>query len=144
MPTITGPILDSSGRPANGMLRVKASRPFDTATGHVSQALGVATVRGGIPYVLSSAWSLPATPDGVYLLLEQDLDGEQLATFTLAVPDVQQLTYSQLLFNRGGAPGAGANPYWWDLTGGLDFPDEAIDGDWGFDSVTGDVWRFDA
>lgn len=31
--------------------------------------------------------------------------------------------------------------YWWDLTGGLAFPDLAESGDIGWDSVTGDVWR---
>lgn len=144
MPTIRGPILDSSGRPATGQLRVRATRPFDIAGGHVTQAVGTADVRGGEPVAVSGLWTLPVTPEGVYLLLEQDLDGEQLQRFTLTVPDVETLTYSQLLFNRGGAPGAGANPYWWDLTGGLDFPPEAIDGDWGFDSVSGDVWRFEA
>ena len=34
-------------------------------------------------------------------------------------------------------------PYWWDLTGGLDFPPEAVVGDLGFDSVSGDVWRYE-
>jgi hypothetical protein len=142
MPTITGPILDSAGRPANGLLRVRASRPFDVGAGHVTQAVGMATVRDGIPYLTTGSWSLPTTPDGVYLELEQDLDGEQVNKFTLAVPDVQTMSYSELLFNRGGGEG-GANPYWWDLTGGLDFPPEAVDGDFGYDTVTGDYWRYE-
>ncbi|GAA3008969.1 hypothetical protein [Microbacterium aurantiacum] len=142
MPTITGPILDSAGRPANGVLRVKASRPFDIGAGHITQTVGWATVRDGVPYLSSGAWSLPPTPDGVYLLLEQDLDGEQVNKFTIAVPDVQSMSYSELLFNRGGGEG-GPNPYWWDLTGGLDFPPTAVDGDIGFDSNTGNVWRYE-
>lgn len=36
-------------------------------------------------------------------------------------------------------PSAGI--YWWDLTGGIDFPDLAELGDIGWDSVTGDVWQ---
>jgi hypothetical protein len=30
----------------------------------------------------------------------------------------------------------------WDLTGGAEFPPEAVDGDVGIDLTTGDVWRF--
>ncbi|MGW9345576.1 hypothetical protein ACWGR3_28905 [Streptomyces albidoflavus] len=142
MPTITGPILDSSGRPANGGLRVRASRPFDIGAGHVTQAFAEATVRDGEPRVSAGAWSLPATPEGVQLLLEQDLDGVSLVRFTLAVPDVPSMTYSELLFNRGNGEG-GPNPYMWDLTGDLDFPPEAVAGDYGFDSTTGDVWRYE-
>jgi hypothetical protein len=141
MPTITGPILDSAGRPANGHLKVRASRPFDIGAGHVTQAAGWATVRDGIPYLVTGAWNLPATPEGTYLVLEQDLDGEETRQFNLAVPDVASMSYSELLFNRGNGEG-GPNPYWWDLTGGLDFPPEAVDGDFGFDSITGDVWRY--
>ncbi|MFB3980319.1 hypothetical protein [Microbacterium proteolyticum] len=142
MPTITGPILDSSGRPANGILRVRASRPFDIGAGHVTQAIGVATVRDGIPYATSGIWWLPTTPDGVFLELEQDLDGEQVSRFSLTVPEVQTLSYSELLFNRGAGAG-GANPYWWDLTGGLEFPPTAVDGDLGYDTETGEYWRYD-
>jgi hypothetical protein len=29
--------------------------------------------------------------------------------------------------------------YWWDLTGLTDFPEEALVGDWGIDTSTGDV-----
>ncbi|WP_248240540.1 hypothetical protein [Microbacterium kunmingense] len=108
----------------------------------MTQAASTANVRDGIPTVASGAWSLPATPEGVYLELEQDLDGENVARFTLSVPDVQTMSYSELLFNRGGGEG-GANPYWWDLTGGLDFPPTAVNGDLGFDSDTGNVWRYE-
>ena len=142
MPTITGPILDSTGAPANGFLRVRASKPFDIGAGHVTQALATARVRDGIPVYAGQPWTVPVTPDGATLLLEQDLDGEQMQTFTLRVPDVQTMSYSELLFNRGqGAGGAGV--YWWDLTGGLPFPPEAVVGDFGYDRVTGDVWRND-
>lgn len=144
MPTIRGPILDSSGRPATGQLRVRATRPFDVAGGHVTQAVGVAEVHAGVPVSANGLWTLPVTPSGVWLVLEQDLDGEQLQRFTLTVPDVETLTYSELLFNRGGTGDGGANPYWWDLTGGLDFPPDAINGDWGYDNVTGQVWRYEA
>ena len=30
----------------------------------------------------------------------------------------------------------------WDLTGGAEFPAEAVDGDVGIDSANGDMWRF--
>jgi hypothetical protein len=33
--------------------------------------------------------------------------------------------------------------YWWDLTGLDEFPDLAVRGDIGWDSVTGDVWQLD-
>ena len=142
MPTITGPVLDSSGRPANGFLRVRASRPFDIGAGHVTQALATARVRDGVPVYASQPWSVPPTPDGVYLELEQDLDGDCVQKFTVLVPDVTSMSYSELLFNRGTGTG-GAGIYWWDLTGGLPFPPEAIDGDMGYDRITGDVWRND-
>lgn len=142
MPTITGPILDSTGDLANGFLRVRASKPFDIGTGHVTQALAVARVRDGIPQIAGQPWSVPVTPDGVYLELQQDLDGEQMQTFTLTIPDVASMTYGELLFNRGAGAG-GAGVYWWDLTGDLPFPPEAIDGDMGYDRITGDVWRND-
>lgn len=142
MPTITGPILDSAGAPANGFLRVRASKPFDIGAGHVTQALATARVRDGVPQLAGQAWAVPATPDGVYLHLQQDLDGEQMQPFTLTVPDVPSMTYSELLFNRGGGAG-GPGVFWWDLTGGLPFPPEAVDGDFGYDRITGDVWRND-
>lgn len=41
----------------------------------------------------------------------------------------------------GSDSGAIVQPYWWDLTGLSDFPDEAIVGDLGIDMSTGDVWR---
>lgn len=142
MPTITGPILDSSGRPANGMLRVNASRPFEIGDGLVTEARATITVKDGIPQNAAGAWSLPVTPEGVYLDVQQDLDGEVLRTFTVRVPDVGVLTYSELLFHRGGGDG-GPNPYWWDLTGDQDFPPDAVNGDFGFDSITGQVWRYE-
>lgn len=141
MPTITGPILDSSGRPANGILRVNASRPFEIGGGLVTEARATITVKDGIPQNAAGAWSLPPTPAGVYLSLQQDLDGEALRTFTVTVPDVAAMTYSELLFHRGGGEG-GPNPYWWDLTGDQDFPPDAVNGDFGFDSITGQVWRY--
>lgn len=144
MPTITGPILDSAGRPAErGMIRVRASRPFEISAGLVTQTIASAEVVNGEPQIAGTAWSLPVTPEGVTLRIEQDLDGEQLVAHTVFVPDVAQLTYAQLLYNRGEGAG-GPNPFWWDLTGGLDFPDTAVDGDWGFDSITGNVWRYSA
>lgn len=142
MPTITGPILDSSGRPASGILRARTTRPFDVDDGHVSQAVGVAEVRGGTPFAGTAPWSLPTTPEGVFLTLEQELDGELLKTFTVSVPDVASLTYSELLFNRG--VGGTAAVYWWDLTGGIDFPPTAIEGDYGYDSADGTIWRYEA
>lgn len=144
MPIITGPILDSSGRPANGWLRVRASRPFEIGQGLVTEARATIAVKNGDPVTPTGQWTLPPTPEGVYLTLEQDLDGETLRTFGLSVPDITGgMTYSELLFNRGNGEG-GPNPYWWDLTGGLDFPPDAVNGDFGFDSVTGQVWRYQA
>lgn len=144
MPTITGPILDSAGRPANGLLRVRASRPFDIGAGHVTQAVGSAVVRDGVPFTSNgSAWSLPPTPDGAHLTIEQELDGDASTRTKVTVPDLAQITYAELLFNRGDGE-SGANPYWWDLTGGQSFPPEAVDGDIGYDRTTGDVYRYDA
>lgn len=143
MPTITGPILDSAGRPASGILRVRASRPFELGVGLITQALGVAEVRGGEPLVANQPWTVPITPDGVYLHVEQDLDGEQLVRYTVFVPSVDVMTYAQFLFNRGQGAG-GPEPFWWDLTGDADFPETAVDGDLGYDSETGNVWRYKA
>lgn len=143
MPTVSGPILDSSGNPANGWIRVKATRPFDITAGLVTTAQALVTVRNGQPTVAGGPWTPPVTPDDVRLNLEQDLDGEEVRKFSVIVPDMEKLTYSELLFYRG-TPGAGAGPFLWDLTGGLDFPPEAVAGvDFGYDALTGDVWRYD-
>lgn len=131
--TITGPVLDSAGRPANGWLRVTASRPFDTAQGHVTQALSTASVRDGVPLIGGQPLKLPATPDGVYMTIIQDLDGDRTQRFDVVVPEADSaISYSQLLSNRGGGEG-GWNPFMWDLSGGLDFPPEALVNDWGID-----------
>lgn len=133
MVTITGPILDSSGQPASGRLTVRASAPFDIGDAHYTRALGAATVRAGVPYRAGNEpWTLPATPEGVWLEVTQDLDGDRLFRFDTVVPDTTTLTYSQLLFNRGRGAG-GPAPFFWDLSGGADFPPEAVIGDWGID-----------
>lgn len=145
MRTITGPILDSSGRPASGQIRARATHPFNLPSGLVTEAVSIATVIGGEPYVDGDPWMLPATPEGVYIVLEQDLDGEQIQTFTVYVPENAEeespnLSYTDLVFNRGvGATTAAI--YWWDLTGGIEFPETALPGDYGYDSDTGNVWR---
>jgi hypothetical protein len=130
---ITGPILDASGRPANGWVRVRASTPFDIAEGHVSKALSTVTVTAGVPTLGGEPWKIPVTPDGVYFTIVQDLDGDEVQRYDVVVPDAgASLTYSQLLSNRGGV-GVGFNPFMWDLSGGIDFPAEALPGDWGID-----------
>lgn len=58
------------------------------------------------------------------------------------MPDRAQITYAELLFNRGEGEG-GADTYWWDLTGGQSIPPEAVDGDIGYDRTTGDVYGYD-
>lgn len=142
MPTITGPILDSSGRLASGLLRARASRPFDVGTGHITQAMATATIRNGQPFGPGGEpWSLPPTPEGVTLRLEADLDGHDLAVFNVVVLDVPAMTYSQLLFNRGVDIGLGPEPYVWLLEGGADFPPQAHSNDVGYDPVTGNLWR---
>jgi hypothetical protein len=73
--------------------------------------------------------------------LEQDLDGEDLIRYGVTVPDQATITYSELLYNRGGV-GGDWGVFWWDLTGDLPFPPGAVDGDLGIDTVTGDLWRY--
>lgn len=142
MPTISGMILDSSGRPASGFLGVRANSAFEIDGGLVTQSLAQARVRDGVPYgPTGEPWTLPPTPLGVKLTLIQDLDGELAQVFTVTIPDEQQLTYSQLLYHRGGAEG-GPQPYLWDLTGGIDFPDGAVAGDYGWDRDTDDIWEY--
>lgn len=143
MPEIIGtpPILDSSGRLASGFLRFRVSRPFNVPGGHVTKALAVAQVRRGVPLTAAGhPLTLPVTPDGVTLDIEQDLDGDDIERFTVTVPDVPTLTYSELLFNRG-QQGAGPEPWMWDLTGGADFPPQALIGDWGIDTDTLELFR---
>lgn len=142
MPTIIGspPILDSSGNPANGFIRVSASRAFQSGTGHVTTAWATARVTNGVPTMNSAPWTLPATPEGIWYRLEQDLDGDTVVRYGVRVPDVKTLTYPELIFNRG-MVGLDWESYWWDLTGGLDFPPEALPGDMGIDTITGDYWR---
>lgn len=146
MPTITAspPILDSSGKPANGLIYVTASRAFDSAAGHNTTAKSTIRVADGVPTHNGSPWTVPATPEGVYLSIEQDLDGDAMRRVSyVTVPDVPAMSYAELLFNRGHGEG-GTGPYWWILPTGQDFPPEAIDGDWGYDPATDDVWRYDA
>ncbi|WP_144795683.1 hypothetical protein [Microbacterium paludicola] len=135
MPAITGPILDSSGRPANGYLRVRASRPFDSAGSHITEARGVARVVNGVPVDTGGAWSLPPTPEGVYLTLVQDLDGDQLQEFNVIVPERQTMTYSELLFNRGGA--GTPTGYVWVIESSEPIPAVAVVGDVWVESDTG-------
>ncbi len=132
---ISGPILDSSGRPANGHLRVRASRPFETGAGHVTEALGVARVVNGVPVDSGGSWSLPPTPEGVYLTLLQDLDGDEMQSFNVIVPDRQSMTYSELLFNRGGA--GTPTGYVWVITSTEPIPAVALNGDIWIESDTG-------
>lgn len=146
MPTITGhpPILDSSGSRANGFIYVTATRPFDSPTGLITTAKSTVRVIDGEPSQNGSAWTVPVTPEGAYLAIEQDLDGDVLRRVAyVTVPDVPAMSYSELLFNRGNGEG-GTEPYWWNLAESGEFPIEAIDGDLGFDPVSGDVWRYDA
>ena len=112
MPTITGPILDSSGQPASGLLRVVASYPFEIATGLVTQARAVVEVRDGVPLVSNEPWAVPVTPTGIELIIEQDLDGDTVTKHNVVVPNLDAMTYAQLLFNRGTGAG-GPAPYWW-------------------------------
>lgn len=98
---------------------------------------GAATLNG-------SAWTVPVTPEGVYLSIQQDLDGETTRRFQyVTVPDVPAMSFSELLYNRGNGEG-GTEPYMWRLAEGGDFPREAIDGDIGYDPSTGNVWRYTA
>lgn len=145
MPIITGrpKILDSSGNPANGFVYVSATRSFDSPQGLVTTAKSTVRVVDGEPTQNGSAWTVPVTPDGAFLTIEQDLDGDTMRRVArVTVPDVSAMSYSELLFNRGNGEG-GTEPYWWVLTT-EEFPDQAIDGDLGVDPVTGDVWRYNA
>lgn len=143
MPLVLGtpPILDSSGQLANGFVRVSASRAFDNAEGHVTTAWSVARIINGQAVQNAAPWVIPATPDGVWMNLVQDLDGEDVVKYTVSVPDQPSITYSQLLYNRGGQGGTW-DTFMWDLTGGADFPPEAVSGDLGIDYDTGEVWRY--
>ena len=139
---VTGPILDSSGRNARGVLKVKASRAFEIAEGLVTEAVATIAVRDGQP---EGEWTVPVTPEGTTLTVWQDLDGETLKSFKgVFVPDgTGPLTYAQLLYNRGEGVG-GPNPYMWllDDSGG-EFPDTAVDGDFGY-TLAGQVSRYQA
>lgn len=146
MPIITGrpQILDSSGNPANGFIYVAATRAFDSADGLVTTAKSTVRVINGEPVQNGSAWSVPVTPEGAFLSIEQDLDGDAMRRVAyVTVPDVPAMSYSELLFNRGNGEG-GTEPYWWLLAAGQEFPAEAVDGDLGIDLATGDVWRYNA
>lgn len=146
MPTITGqpPILDSSGKPANGLIYVTATRPFDAAGGHVTTAKATIRVTNGVPTQDGSPWTVPVTPEAAYLAIEQDLDGDTMRRVAyVTVPDVPAMSYSELLFNRGHGEG-GTEAYWWTLATGQEFPTEAVDGDFGIDPISGDVWRYTA
>ena len=135
-------ILDSTGKPANGQLRVRMSAAFDAPAGHVTTAQATISVTDGVARNAGEPWSIPSTPEGVLVQIDQDLDGAQVVRYRTIVPDQAEVTYSELLYNRGGAGGA-AYAFWWDLTGGLDFPEGAVAGDFGIDTETGQYWRYE-
>lgn len=143
MPAVLGtpPILDSSGQPANGFIKISASRAFDTPQGHITTAWSTARVIDGVATQNGAPWVIPATPEGVWMNLVQDLDGEEVVKYSVVVPNDETITYAQLLYNRGGAGEGSWDVFWWDLTDGALFPPEALDGDMGIDLITYDIWR---
>lgn len=74
---------------------------------------------------------------GIMTIVEGYLFGSTGIVPTLLLP----LQLIQLINNW--VPPAIYVPYIWDLTGGLEFPDEAANGDVGIDFNTDDVWRND-
>lgn len=136
------PILDSSGRPANGYLRVMVTNAYDAGTGHVTAAVGLVEVKDGICRIDGEPWAPPPTPEGVQLVILQDLDNETVKQIRTVVPDQAEITYSELLFNRGGNGGGQTYAFVWHLAvGAPDFPAVAISGDLGIDDDS-NLWRY--
>lgn len=145
MPKINGPILDSTGRAASGVIHVRVTRAFDSPGGLVTQARARVDVRQGQPFDQDGQpWHLPVTPPGAAVELVQDLDGELVQKFIVTAPDREQMTYSELLFYRDGTGMGTTEPFFWNLTGGIDFPPGAVPGDWGVDLAppVGNTIRF--
>lgn len=101
MPTIVGPILNSAGQPASGILRVTATEPFESgAAGLVTRGVATVTVVNGSPLLPGAApFTLPVTPEGVALRLEEDLDGARVARYDIEVPDLATITYRDLILS---------------------------------------------
>ena len=91
------PILDSAGRPANGYLRIRMSHSFDTSPGFVTSAIAVADVRNGRATMNGGVMSLPVTPNGVWVQIEEDFDGSTLTRRDVIVPNVEAIAYADLI-----------------------------------------------
>lgn len=139
MTLITGIIADSAGVPANGLIEFAQVVRFDTGAILVTGAVAVAQVsEGQLRSLDGSAFSLPANADITGVRVLERLGGRTYQWWT-QIPAVSEIEY-RLLPNvdPGTLQPAG---YWWDLTGGIDFPPEAASGDYGWDPTTDDVWR---
>ncbi|MFJ4166281.1 hypothetical protein ACIPY5_12055 [Microbacterium sp. NPDC089698] len=138
MPLITGTITDSAGTPANGLIEFTQMVRMDTGTMLVTQAVATAqVVNGTIRDLNGSPFVMPVNPDGTAVRVLERLGGRTYAWLTqVPATDVEYRALPQL--SAGSLLPAG---FWWDLTGGIDFPPEAAVGDFGWDRNTDNVWR---
>lgn len=74
--------------------------------------------------------------DGMFLGFGETNPFPITAGLTARIP-ARSIVVAEGAITGGGDPA----PYWYDLTGDLEFPSDAPLGAYGFDSVTGDVWR---
>jgi len=101
MTTITGPILDASGRPAEWTLFIGQSARFSTSSGLVTESRAVAVVTGGVPKIKQAdgtytALTLPGTPeDQATVILEQHADGSTLTRW-VTIPSAGSAAYGDL------------------------------------------------
>lgn len=94
MPLITGSILDSAGRPANGYTRFRVSAGFPSGDTMTIPVVNTALVVNG---VMPDGFTLPPTPEGVSMQVTEDFDGQYTNRRYFSVPAVDEISYANLV-----------------------------------------------
>jgi hypothetical protein len=148
MPTITTdtPILDSGGKPFNGFAYCRVTKGYVLPTGEVTR-LGVRAVikDGHLVDEDGTPFTLPATPDDAPMqvnIVGFETRGGAVIDYAfpsrlLRIPEISTIEWVDLPYAQGFGPGG----YWWDLSGGADFPEQANVGDFGVDPDTGEWFQ---
>lgn len=81
-----------------------------------------------------------------YVLYDSLTDGMYLGYgetngFMITAGIIPRIPSRSIVVSEGALNGQGGAPFWYDLTGDAAFPSDAPIGAYGFDSITGDVWR---
>ncbi|WP_153303402.1 hypothetical protein [Plantibacter flavus] len=122
---ITGPVPDSAGQPADGRLEFRQEVPFASAAGSATQALAIATVRGGEIVALDGGpFTMPPSPPGTAVVIIEALRG-RASVRRVAIPDQASVLYMDLL-----PPVLGYGEIWYVELETDPVPEGAKPGDW--------------